>query len=87
MGATGIAGLIDIAFDPAGNLFASDVVTDSLVTLNTMTGASSLVAGIGPNLDFAPGISVDFDTGTLCAAFLTGGGTTMPAVRRGMRRR
>jgi DNA-binding beta-propeller fold protein YncE len=74
VGATGIAGLIDIAFSPSGNLFATDIVRDALFSLNPATGAGTFIGALGLALNFAQGMDFDFSTGILYAALYTGGG-------------
>lgn len=53
VGATGIGGIIDIAFDPLGMLFATDVNRDALFGLDPLTGASTFIGALGINLNFA----------------------------------
>lgn len=75
VGVTGISGIIDIAFDPLGMLFATDVVRDALFSLDPLTGASTFIGALGINLNFAQGMDFDFSTGILYAALYSGGGS------------
>jgi hypothetical protein len=72
--ATGVAAIIDIAFDPLGNLFATDIARDALFGLNPLTGASTFIGALGFSLNFAQGMDFDFETGTLYAALYSGSG-------------
>jgi DNA-binding beta-propeller fold protein YncE len=74
VGATGIGGLIDIAFDPLGMLFATDINRDALFGLDPLTGASTFIGALGFDLNFAQGMDFDFSTGILYAALYSGGG-------------
>ncbi len=70
--ATGIATLVGpisttnfvtgIAANCAGQVFAHDIVSDSLLSVNTTTGAGTVIGATGYNANFSQGM--DFDNGT-----------------------
>jgi hypothetical protein len=65
---------IDIAVDNAGNMFALDIVSDSLFSVNKTTGATTLIGATGILANFAQGMDVDPASNILYATIYTGGG-------------
>jgi hypothetical protein len=72
---TGI--VIDIAINAAGDLYGLTLGTDSLVSIDPVTGVGTVIGPIGLNANFAQGMDFDPATGDLYAAVYTGGGTGM----------
>lgn len=66
---------IDIAVGPTGDMYAHDILTDSLYSINKATGASTLVGLTGHLANFAQGMDFDFEDGNLYGTVYTGGGT------------
>ncbi|MEM1450533.1 MAG: hypothetical protein AAGI22_15550 [Planctomycetota bacterium] len=79
VGAFGTPGLmIDLSMDSQGNLFGFDIADDSLYSIDTATGAATLVGlPIGINANFAQGMDFDWSDDRLYATVYTGGGTGM----------
>ena len=67
IGPFGIASgiMIDIAVNPAGVMYGHDIFTDSIYTINTSTGAATLVGPTGYAANFAQGMDFDNEDGTL----------------------
>jgi len=65
---------IDIAIDNAGNMFAHDIVSDSIYSVNKTTGATTLLGPTGFAANFAQGMDFDPATNILYATIYTGGG-------------
>jgi hypothetical protein len=65
---------IDFAIDNAGNMFAHDIVTDALYSVNKTTGATTLIGVTGIAANFAQGMDFDPATNTLYATIYTGAG-------------
>jgi len=58
--------MIAIAFDGSGNLYGTELVTDSLYSINPITGAATQIgSGLGINLNYAQDMAFDIDTDTL----------------------
>jgi len=58
--------MIAIAFDDSGNLYGTELVTDSLYSINPNNGAATKVgSGLGINLNYQQDMAFDIDTGTL----------------------
>ena len=57
--------MIDIAVNPAGVMYGHDIFTDSIYTINTSTGAATLVGPTGYAANFAQGMDFDNEDGTL----------------------
>ena len=55
IGTTGIPGLIEIAVDGTGTIYAWDIVNDESFTIDKSTGASTLLGPLGVNLSYAQG--------------------------------
>lgn len=67
--------VIDLAIDRDGVMYAHDIGTDSLLTIDTATAAATTVGPHGLAANFAQGMDVDWSTNTLYATIYTGGGT------------
>ncbi len=71
---TNAPGIIDIAINPAGQLYGLDIVNDVLVSINPATGAGTVVGPLGYNANYAQGMSFEEVSGTLyIAAYGTSG--------------
>ena len=57
--------MIDIAVNPAGAMYGHDIFTNSIYTINTSTGAATLVGPTGYLANFAQGMDFDNEDGTL----------------------
>ncbi|MFU8842679.1 MAG: carboxypeptidase regulatory-like domain-containing protein [Bacteroidales bacterium] len=55
VGTTGIQGIIEIAIDGTGTMYAWDIVTDQSFTVDKTTGASTLLGALGFDLNYAQG--------------------------------
>ncbi|MDX2132732.1 MAG: hypothetical protein SFY69_11845 [Planctomycetota bacterium] len=74
-GPTGML-LIDIAVHPTtGQMYAHDIGTDSLMSIDKSTGAVTTIGPTGFLANFAQGMDFDPSTGILYGAIYTGGGT------------
>jgi hypothetical protein len=60
IGATGMPGLIDIAADETGTLYAYDLVTDEACILDKDTGAATVLGALGYNANYGQGMFYDF---------------------------
>lgn len=69
--------LWDIACNSAGELYAESVVTDSLYSIDPVTGVETLVGPMGLNLQYAQGFDFDWSDDTLYAtiSLQLGGGS------------
>lgn len=67
--------MIDIAVNTAGQMYGHDIDTDSIYSINTATGAATLVGATGYDANFAQGMDFDNEDGTLYIFLYTGGGT------------
>lgn len=65
---------IDISIDSNGNMFGHNISTDSLYSIDTTTGAGTLIGVTGLAANFAQGMDFDWSTNTLYATIYTGGG-------------
>jgi hypothetical protein len=67
VGSFGISGslMIGIAFDAYGNLYGTELTTDSLYTINTLGGSATLVGSLNIDINYAQDMSFDLDTGIL----------------------
>jgi len=63
--------MIGIAFDTSGNLFGTELNTDSLYSINTLGGSATLVGPLNIDILYAQDISFDLDTGILYLAAYT----------------
>ena len=55
IGTTGIPGIIEIAIDGTGTMYAWDIVNDEAFTVDKTTGASTLLGPLGVDLNYAQG--------------------------------
>jgi hypothetical protein len=55
IGTTGIPGIIEIAIDGTGTMYAWDIVNDESFTIDKTTGASTLLGPLGYDLNYAQG--------------------------------
>jgi hypothetical protein len=69
--------LIDIAIGPQGVMYGHDIGTDSIYTIDTSTGAATLVGLTGLASNFAQGLDFDNADGTLYIWSYQGGGTNV----------
>ena len=68
VGNFGITGsmMIAIAFDSLGNLYGTEIITDSLYSINPSNGeATKIGTDLGINLNYAQDMAFDLDTDTL----------------------
>ncbi len=66
--------VIDIAINTAGQMYAHDIVDDAIYTVDTTTGAATLVGSTGMAAGYAQGMDFDPSDGTLYAwIYLSGG--------------
>ncbi len=67
IGPFGVTGgiMIDIAIGSAGVMYGHDIFTDSIYTIDTSTGAATLVGATGFAANFAQGLDFDNEDGTL----------------------
>lgn len=76
IGPFGTGGLmIDIAVNTAGQMYGHDIGTDSIYSINTATGAATLIGSTGYDANFAQGMDFDNEDGTLYIFLYTGAGT------------
>ncbi len=66
--------IIDIAINASGQMYAHDISTDSIYTVNTGTGVATLVGATGVAANFAQGMEFDKTTGVLYAWLYEGAG-------------
>jgi hypothetical protein len=59
---------VAIAFDPDGNLFSLDIITDGLFAVDKTNGSDSLIGSIGFNANYAQDMAFDQSTGILYLA-------------------
>jgi hypothetical protein len=74
VGPIGAGIFIDISIDSQGNMFAHNISTDTLYSVDTTTGAGTLLGVTGLLANFAQGMDFDWSTDTLYATIYTGGG-------------
>ncbi|MBK8179252.1 MAG: hypothetical protein IPK67_10275 [Planctomycetes bacterium] len=67
--------IIDISIDSQNRLFGNNISTDTLWSIDTTTGAGTLIGATGLATNFAQGMDFDWSTDTLYATAYTGGGT------------
>ncbi len=66
--------VIDIAINTTGQMYAHDIVDDAIYTVDTTTGAATLVGSTGMAAGYAQGMDFDPSDGTLYAwIYLSGG--------------
>jgi len=52
-----------LAFDNGGNLFGYDLANDSLISIDKVTGAGSIVGSLGFNANLSQSMDCDPSTG------------------------
>lgn len=67
--------VVDLAIDNGGNMFAHDIATDTLHSVDKATGVATLIGPSGFAANFAQGMDFDPATNILYAAIYTGAGT------------
>ncbi len=66
--------VIDIAINPAGEMYAVDIVSDVLLQIDPATGAGTVVGLLGVNANYAQGMDFEDTTGILYwAAYVASG--------------
>jgi hypothetical protein len=63
--------MIAIAFDGSGNLYGTELTTDSLYSINPTNGVATQIGGLGININYAQDMEFDIDTGILYLAAYT----------------
>lgn len=71
---TNSALLIDIAVSPSGEIFGVDLASDSLISIDKITGAGTVVGALGVDISYAQGMDFDNFSNTLYLAAYIGGG-------------
>lgn len=66
---------IDIAISASGQMYAHDIVTDALYTVDKTFGTAIQIGPTGYAANYAQGMDFDYETDTLYATIYTGGGT------------
>ncbi|MFH1747472.1 MAG: PEP-CTERM sorting domain-containing protein [Planctomycetota bacterium] len=66
---------IDIAISAGGQMYAHDIVTDALYSVDKTTGSATQLGSTGYLANYAQGMDFDYETDTLYATIYTGGGT------------
>jgi len=66
--------VIDIAINAAGDLYGVDLISASLLKIDTSTGAGTVIGSLGVSPNYAQGLDFDEVTGTLYWASYVGGG-------------
>ncbi len=66
--------IIDIAINAAGEMYGVDIVSDSLVQINTTTGAGTTVGPLGVDANYAQGLDFEQVSGVLYWAAYTASG-------------
>ncbi len=59
VGAIGFPGIISVAVDDDGRMFAQDVITDELVSVDKSTGAGTAIGSLGFDSNFGQGMAFD----------------------------
>jgi hypothetical protein len=75
VGDIGVDSIIDLSVDSYGNMYAMSIATDSLYSIDTLTGAGTLLGATGLASGYAQGMDFDWSDDTLYATIYTGGGT------------
>ncbi len=68
IGSINMPGIIACAIDTDGNMYAHDIVTDELVSINKTTGAGTPIGPLGYDANFGQGMGYDSETETLYLA-------------------
>ena len=66
--------IIDIAINAEGDLYGVDLITDSLVKIDTTTGAGTVIGSLGAAANYAQGLDFDEVSGVLYWAAYTASG-------------
>ncbi len=69
--------MIDLAVNAAGQMYGHDIFTDSIYTIDTTTGAATLVGLTGYLANFAQGMDFDNQDGTLYIFLYQGSGANI----------
>jgi hypothetical protein len=77
IGTTGIPGVIEIAIDGTGTMYAWDIVNDEAFTVDKTTGASTLLGPLGYDLNYAQGGNWDPESDQIYLAAYTFAGQLM----------
>jgi len=77
VGPFGTSLMIDIAMNPAGEMYGHDIGTDSIYQIDPATGAATLVGPTGYNANYAQGMDFDNDDGTLYIFLYQGSGANV----------
>jgi hypothetical protein len=80
-GATSGVLMISLAVNSSGQLYAVDIVGDSLYSINKTTAAGTKIGGIGFNANFAAGLSFDAQDTLYFAAINAGAGNARQLYR------
>lgn len=65
--------IIDIAINPAGEMYGLDIVNDVLVKIDPATGAGTVVGSVGFDANYAQGMDFEDTSGTLFLAAYNNG--------------
>ena len=57
--------MIAIAFDDSGNLYGTELVTDSLYSIDPQNGEATKIGSLGININYQQDMAFDIDSGTL----------------------
>ena len=68
VGAIGFPGIIALAVDDTGAMFAHDIVTDELVSIDKTTGIGTTIGSLGFDANYGQGMAFDKDSGQLYLA-------------------
>jgi subtilisin-like proprotein convertase family protein len=74
---TGVSGVIAIAMNAEGELYAHDIIDDAIYQVDPATGEATLIGLTGYNASFAQGMDFDNSDGTLYIFLYTGGGANV----------
>ncbi len=78
VGLFGTGGLmIEIAMNPAGEMYGHDISTDSIYSIDPATGAATLIGPTGYAANYAQGMDFDNDDGTLYIWLYIGSGANV----------
>ncbi len=68
IGSVGFPGIIAVAVDDEGAVFAHDIVTDELVSIDKTTGTGTAIGSLGYDANFGQGMGFDAESGQLYLA-------------------
>lgn len=71
---------IAIAINSEGEMYGYDIVNDSLISINKITGAGTIIGSLGFDANFAQGMDFDYETDILYLAAFNNG-TFQPELR------